>query len=91
MDAYNFRTFLERMRGKNAAEVVAAARQEAESAYRRSFGVKGAVKAREAGSVQYARRLEKLVWFLHNGMRPAGISDADFEIFQLFKQQNSIT
>jgi hypothetical protein len=45
---------------------------------RSSFGVKGCVKRREMGSVDFVRKIGEFLFFMRYGRRPGTVSDEDF-------------
>ena len=47
-----------------------------------SFRRRGGPRAREQGSVEYARILKGFLFFLQNGVRPGGLSWAEFVLFR---------
>lgn len=80
---FTFDEFVEHAKGKSIQEIIALAREESRRALSMSFGVKGAVKNREMGSVRYAERLKKATFFLgHPGTNgpTLGLSHESFKI-----------
>ena len=77
-DTYDFQEFLDAMVGKDYREILVAADRECAAAESRSYGVNGAPRARKMGSTDYARSLKSFLFFLQNGVRPAGASDQEF-------------
>lgn len=58
--------------------IIKKAEEEAYEADRKSYDIKGAVKNREMGSVRYSSQLGGLLFWLHYGTRPNGLSGGDF-------------
>ena len=55
---------------------------EIRKAIHRSLFVKGAVKARQQGCVEYAEKLKAFLAFMRTQAKPAGINEWDFELFR---------
>jgi hypothetical protein len=70
--SYDFDEFLAAMKGRGYREIIHAAQGECAAAERRSFGRKGAVRAREQGSVAYAAELKAFLFWIQTGARPGG-------------------
>ncbi len=85
-DSFSLQEFVEAVKGKGADEIIRLAQRDIAEAERISFGVKGAVKARERGSMDYAGQLGGLVFWLERGhltaTKPDGVSRADFRAFR---------
>jgi len=79
---YDFKKFIEDIREKDYPEIVLAAERAAYEAERKSFRIKGSVKAREQGSLRYIDLLKKFLFFMNHGVKPAGITDWDFLMFR---------
>lgn len=79
---YSFREFLDAMIGRDYYEILVTADQECAAAERRSYGVKGAVKAREMGSTDYAAALKRFLFFMRCGVRAGGIPDDEFAMYR---------
>ena len=80
--SYDIRKFIERVKDKNCPEIMVEAQRETYRAEQGTSGVKGAVKKREAGALEYADNLKGLIFFMGNRIKPFGISD---QVFQSFK------
>ena len=68
--------------GKNLIDIQVDLQHEIAKAERGTSNVKGAVKKREMGALDYAENLKGLVWFLNTGIKPAGVNDIDFQLFK---------
>jgi len=79
---FDIGAFVDRVKEFDRLQIVAAAREEIARAEALSFRRKGAVRAREEGSTQYAEILKGLVWFLEQGTKPFGVPPADFRRFR---------
>ena len=79
---YDIHSFIERIKDKDFHEIIKEAEKETYLTERGSFGVKGAVKKRESGSVKYANNLKMLLFFMSHGTKPTGISDSVFFAFK---------
>ncbi len=82
INPYDIRRFIEHVKDKSKGEIFILAWKEVIEAERRSVFRKGAVKAREQGSLQYAELLKGLIAFLNSESRPMEISDSDFMLFR---------
>jgi len=79
---YDFKEFVDAIIDKDYHEILAMAEKECTATEGRSYGVKGAVKARELGSTKYAARLKKLLFFMRYGIVPYGINDYDYYLLK---------
>jgi len=79
---YDISTFIVQVQDKDKGEIIYMARREVAEVRKRSFSVKGAVKARKQGSIEYAELLKGLIFFLSSEMKPLGVSDWDFRLFR---------
>ena len=75
---YNQQDFVRRATGLSHAEVIAMAQSEAAEAERGTSGVKGAVRKRNAGALDYAEFLKGVIFFLSSGTRPGGLTHHQF-------------
>ena len=82
MPPYDFHAFLGSIEDLQWHEMIISATQECDRVERLSYSVKGAVKAREAGSVAYAASLKNLLFFLRTNVRPGGASDREFASYR---------
>ena len=80
---YDFDAFLDRIMNLQWHEILQAAEQECSAAESVSYGRKGAVAARAAGSTRYAEQLKELLFWLRYGQKPSGIGDAAWRRFRL--------
>ena len=78
MGQFDFTGFLSNCRGLMDVQVILQAQSECARAEGVSFSRKGAVAAREHGSVEYSSNLKGLIFFLENGVRPGGVSESIF-------------
>jgi hypothetical protein len=79
---YSLREFLESVEDKSYLDILRETRRQGTAAERASFRVRGAVEARNGGSMAFAECLKGLVFLLENHIRPAGVHDHDFELFR---------
>ena len=79
---YNLGEFLDAMIGKDYHEILVAAEQECAAAEYYSYGIKGAVKARQIGSADYAFALKRFLVFMRYGARPGGIPNGEFAMYR---------
>lgn len=82
MNPYDIGSFIERVKDKDYEELMIEAQREVYSAERGTSGVKGAVRKREMGALEYAANIKGLIFFLSSGIKPNGVNDY---IFLLFK------
>ena len=80
--SYNFKEFLDAMIGKDYVEIVVAANQECDAAERRSYSVRGAPRAREMGSTQYAASLKAFIFFMQSGIQPSSADNWEFAMYR---------
>lgn len=76
-DRFNFSDFIDRNIEKSYHEIIQAADNECSYVEKISYGVKGCVKNREAGSPLYATKLKKFLFFMRHGSIPSGIDEFD--------------
>jgi len=79
--SYNIKEFVEAIKDEDYVEVIRQANLEVGEPERRSFGVKGAIRARQQGSVEYAAVLKGFLFFMQYGVKPAGVTDSHFQLF----------
>jgi len=79
---YDICQFIEKIKDNDWHKIIAEAQEEAYRAEQGTSGVKGAVKKREAGALDYANDLKGLIFFLGNGIKPFGVSDSVFHSFK---------
>ena len=78
--AYDFDEFLDKTKDMSWKEIIVFGDQEVKKADRASHG-RGGTVATEAGSLEYAEKIRKFLFFLQHGRR-AGGSDEDFEKYK---------
>jgi hypothetical protein len=71
---FRFSDFLEHAKDMGMVEIIIAGSNEVDEIERISFRVKGSVKTRNRGSLDYARRLKNFLFFLRHGMKPGSAS-----------------
>lgn len=76
---YDFDKFLEEIKDLDWHTIIPLAETKCISLERGSYGVKGAVKRRELGSTELVEKIKGLLFWLQNGMKPAGLSETDFQ------------
>lgn len=79
MNPYDKDAFVRKAATLSYYEILEFANQEHSEAARQSAGVKGTVKAREAGSITYVTFLEGCLWWLRHGSCPSGMGKGDFQ------------
>ena len=79
---YDINKFIERIKDKDYLDILNDAQREVYMAESGTSGVKGAVKKREAGALEYAADLKGLIFFLGSGIKPHGVSDRVFFSFE---------
>lgn len=79
---YDIHNFIEIIKDKNYPEIIIEIQNEIYQAERGTSGVKGAVKKRESGALEYAEDLKGLAFFLGNGIKPYGVSESVFYSFK---------
>lgn len=82
INPYDIKRFIEDAKNISKGEIIILAQKEVIKVRRCSYFRKGAVKAREQGSLDYAELLKGLIAFLNSESRPMGISDSDFMLFR---------
>lgn len=79
---YSINEFLHFVEGKTVVEAILLAQQEAGSAEAITRGGRrGAPAARAAGCDSYAADLKGFIFFLSNGIKPAGVYDGTYHSF----------
>jgi len=82
MRPYDFDEFLKQIEDLSLHEMILAANARCAALERGSYGIRGAVKRRELGSTKLADKIKGLLFWLQNGMKPAGLSDSDFRLLR---------
>ena len=82
-DTYNIRDFVKTVKDRGYSDILGLIEKEIREANRRSVFVKGAVKAKQQGSIEYAEKLKAFLAFMRTQAKPAGINEWDFELFRL--------
>jgi hypothetical protein len=82
MSPFDIAKFIEKIKDMDYAQILVEAQQEVYRAESGTSGIKGAVKKREAGALEYAAEVKGLIFFLSSGIKPAGVSN---HIFYSFK------
>ncbi len=77
-NAYDFQRFIESVKDLDYHEIILAAQRRCHELEAISYGVKGAVRAREMGSTEVAEQLKGLLFWLRTMQKPAGLSDGHF-------------
>lgn len=80
--SYSISEFLNSVIDDDFEVVFMKAEAECRQAERNSYGVRGAVKARQMGSTQYVDSLRAFIFFLNSGMRSGTISDWEFQLYR---------
>ena len=80
---YDFDAFLARAATMQWHEIIVEAEQECRSAEEQSYGKKGAVAARAAGSTTYAQNLKELLFWLRYGQKPGSVSATNWAKFRV--------
>lgn len=75
---YDQADFIQRAIGRGYEEIIAMAQREATDAERGTSGVKGAVRQRQAGALDYAAFLKGVIFFLQQATKPHGLSQQQF-------------
>jgi len=84
---YDFNRFIETVKDMNYPEIIRHAELEANRIESRSYGVKGAIRARKLGSMDYVNRIGAFLFWLRSGIRPASASDDDFQLYRVVAEQ----
>jgi hypothetical protein len=79
---YSIARFLSSIRDENYEEMIRSADSAVQNVESRSYGVKGAPRARQQGSVEYAMALKRFLNFMGTGNRPGGITDWEFQLYR---------
>ena len=80
-DTYNISDFFKTVKDRDYSDIIGLIEKEIREASRRSVFVKGAVKARQQGCLEYAEKLKAFLAFMRTQAKPAGINEWDFELF----------
>jgi hypothetical protein len=80
--SYNIDEFIERIKDMDWHDMVPEVCREGEQARRRSEKGKAAAEAVRQGSLKYAALLGGFAFFLQNSSKPAGLTDAEFQLFR---------
>jgi hypothetical protein len=75
---YDQGDFIQRAIGRGYDEIIVMAHREATDAERSTAGVKGAVRKRQAGALEYAAFLKGVIFFLQQATKPGGLSQQQF-------------
>ena len=81
-DPYNFEAFIRSVEDLHRREMMAEAVAEGDRVEASSYGVPGAVQAREAGSLRYIERIGQFAFWLGHGQKPAGVSPEDWSLYK---------
>ena len=81
---YSFSVFVESIKNKHPLEILRTANNEIQAVKRASFGRKGAVKTRAAGSIDYVAAIRALMFYVQNAglVRPGSLSYEQFLILR---------
>lgn len=82
MELYSLRDFLEQIQDLDWHEIITAANAKCASLERSSYGVKGAIKKRESGSIDLAEKIKGLLFWLQNGIKPVGLTESEFQMLR---------
>lgn len=78
---YDFADFLQRMSEMDLRSILRESDREADRAEALSYNVPGRVANRQAGSVEYARKLKAFLFFLQHRQLPGfGLDDRDWAV-----------
>src|SRR5262245_13705891 len=80
---FSFKDFIESIKDKDYDDILRDAEQACASAERGSYGVRGAVKKREMGSIEYAQAVKAFLFFMRTGMKPAGAYGEDYKLYKI--------
>ena len=86
MIIYDIQKFIDRIGDMDYHEILSTTQHEVYQAERGTSGVKGAVKKRESGALEYAADLKGLIFFLSTGTRSFGVSKQTFYSFKSIVQ-----
>ncbi len=76
---YDFDVWLRNQIERPLSEVRKGAHAAIEEAERGSYRVKGAIRKREAGSTEFASRVNNFLFLIQHGRKPSGASAEDWE------------
>jgi hypothetical protein len=79
---FSFPHFIESIINKNYYEMIDCAETEAQATESISYGIKGSVKNREAGSPQYVQKLKRFLFFLKHNTIPTGADVLDVSLYK---------
>lgn len=82
MFPYDVGQFINRVKEMGYLEILEVLQHEVYKAELGTSKVKGAVKKRKLGALEYAANLKALIFFLNSGIRPSGVSDHVFYSFK---------
>ena len=68
-------------------EILRYAEQEANRVENRSYNVKGAIRQRNLGSMDYVNRIGEFLFWMRCGKRPAGASEDDFQLYRIVAEK----
>lgn len=77
-NTYDFSAFMARMAELDYHEILHEADAEIGRIERLSYGVKGAPRHREMGSVEYASRIRAFLFYMRHGTRPGSARNSEF-------------
>ena len=80
---YDFGSFINRVKDSHQLEIIEAADKACRAPESASYGVKGAIKARQAGSTRYVESLKKFLGFMYTQLKPSGVSWGDFVQYKM--------
>jgi hypothetical protein len=81
--SYSILEFMKAVEEKSYQDIICLAEREATEAERMSYRPRVAVEANKMGNEEYAENLKNLLFYLRYHIKPFGVSDTVFELFEL--------
>lgn len=82
MSDYSFSNFIEEVKDMDLLDILEVAERRCQHLESISWSTRGAVENRIQGSSALIYKIKYLLFWLRNGIRPAGISDDDFNLLR---------
>lgn len=81
-DPYNFEAFIRSVEDLDRREMIEEAQVEGDRVHALSYGVPGAVQAREMRSTEYIKRIGHFVFWIGQRVKPSGVSPEDWSLYE---------
>ena len=79
---YDFTTFIDRVKDMSYIDMLSTAEQTLTSSENRSHRCKGALRARQQGSLSFVNEVGEFIFFLKNGIKPSSVSELNWALYR---------